>query len=175
MGTFLYISDASNVRGVTAAIDGTEIHLSDSYFITSVSVSLEFSIFHELSNDKSKFVNRRIMTPSISMATVTWQYGPNGSNQHAAPLNFFAVLGDSRNKLSSAIFHNSADKFELPFGGIVAKDLSLDIQQFSPLIMGVSFNLFCSYGLLGGFSAAVLYYPLINKMSPDSHRQRWRW
>ncbi len=69
MGTFLHTSDVSNVR-VTAAIDGTEIHLSDSFFITNVSVSLGFSIFHELSNDKSKFVNRRIMTTSTIMATV---------------------------------------------------------------------------------------------------------
>jgi len=82
MGTFLHTSDVSNVR-VIAAIDGTEIHLSDSFFITNVSVSLGFSIFHELSNDKSKFVNRRIMTTSTIMATVTWQYGPNGSNQYA--------------------------------------------------------------------------------------------
>ena len=98
---------------------------------------------------------------------VSWQ-------QSTCTFEFFAVLGDSRNELSSAIFHASADKFELPFGGILAKDLSLDI-QFLQLIMGVSFHLFCSYyGLLGGFVSAVLYYPLvINKMSPGSHRQRW--
>ncbi len=67
---------------------------------------------------------------------VSWQ-------QSTCTFEFFAVLGDSRNELSSAIFHASADKFELPFGGILAKDLSLDI-QFSPLITCVSFNLFCS-------------------------------
>ncbi len=135
--TFLQIGRTSNailsaeVKDIQIPVGGQDLILTDPLF------SLQFSSFTELSEDGTKYVNRRIMASSIA-AKAKWFVDAGGD---AATLNFHCSLGDSRQDFSSAHFHADAEELKLPFGDIFFKDFSIGVQSFSPLTLEVSTSL----------------------------------
>lgn len=105
--------------------------------LTDPSFSLQFSNCTELSEDGTKYVNRRIVASSIG-AKAKWFMDAGGD---VATLNFHSSLGDSRQDSSSALFHADAEELKLPFGDIFFKDFSINVKSFSPLTMEVSTSL----------------------------------